>query len=72
MSNKYIILRGKFYLSRIANGVAGAMRHIGNVPEFKIAIGVDTIEHQESMTIHNTTDLVLQCSLARYVIWAPS
>lgn len=59
MSNKYIILRGKFYLSRIANGVAGAMRHIGNVPEFEIAIGVDTIEHQESMTIHNTTDLVL-------------
>ncbi|MDM1019699.1 hypothetical protein QSV37_05150 [Acinetobacter sp. VNK23] len=59
MAKEYIVLRGNFYLSKIANGVAGAMRHIGNVPEFEIAIETSVIEHQESMTVHNTTDLVL-------------
>ena len=59
MSNKYISLQGKFYLSEIKNGVAGAMRYIGNVPEFELEITADQVEHQESTSGQRTTDLVL-------------
>lgn len=57
--NNYISLHGKFYLAEIANGVAGAMRHIGNVPEFELEIGADVIEHQESMSGKRTTDFTM-------------
>ena len=59
MANKYISLQGKFYLSEITNGVAGAMRYIGNVPEFELEITADQVEHQESTSGQRTTDLVL-------------
>lgn len=59
MAKQYISLQGKFYLSEIANGVAGAMRYIGNVPEFELAISADQIEHQESHSGDRTTDFVL-------------
>lgn len=55
----YISLQGKFYLSEIVNGVAGAMRHIGNVPEFELEITTDQVEHQESTSGQRTTDFVL-------------
>ena len=59
MAKKYISLQGKFYLSEIANGVAGAMRHLGNVPEFELEITTDQVEHQESTSGQRTTDFVL-------------
>ncbi|WP_180047429.1 MULTISPECIES: hypothetical protein [unclassified Acinetobacter] len=59
MANNYISLQGKFYLSEIVNGVAGAMRHIGNVPEFELEITTDQVEHQESTSGQRTTDFVL-------------
>ena len=59
MAKNYISLQGKFYLSEIANGVAGAMRHIGNVPEFELEITTDQVEHQESTSGQRTTDFVL-------------
>ena len=55
----YISLQGKFYLSEIVNGIAGAMRQIGNVPEFELEIGADVIEHKESMTGKRTTDFTM-------------
>ncbi|WP_353141350.1 hypothetical protein [Acinetobacter pragensis] len=59
MAKEYISLQGKFYLSEIANGVAGAMRHIGNVPEFELEITTEQVEHQESTSGQRTTDFVL-------------
>ena len=52
-------LQGKFYLSEIVNGVAGAMRYIGNVPEFELEITADQVEHQESNSGQRTTDFIL-------------
>ncbi|MCH7393771.1 hypothetical protein MMP66_05685 [Acinetobacter dispersus] len=59
MAKEYIYLQGKFYLSKIANGVAGAMRFIGNVPEFEISITADLIEHTESTSGNSTTDFTM-------------
>lgn len=59
MAKEYIYLQGKFYLSKIVNGVAGAMRFIGNVPEFEIAITADLIEHTESTSGNSTTDFTM-------------
>jgi hypothetical protein len=59
MAEEYISLQGKFYLSEITNGVAGAMRYIGNVPEFELEITIDQVEHQESTSGQRTTDFVL-------------
>jgi len=55
----YISLQGKFYLSELVNSVAGAMRHLGNVPEFELEIGADVIEHKESTTGKRTTDFTM-------------
>ncbi|MFW1807592.1 hypothetical protein ACG9Z8_06340 [Acinetobacter ursingii] len=59
MAKKYMSLQGKFYLSAIANGVAGAMRQIGNVPEFELEIDADVVEHQESMSGQRSTDFTM-------------
>ena len=59
MSNNYISLQGRFYLSELTSGVAGAMRYIGNVPEFELEIGADLIEHKESNTGKRTTDFTM-------------
>ena len=59
MSTQYISLQGEFYLSKITNGVAGAMRHLGNVPEFELEIGAEVLEHVESMTGKRTTDFTM-------------
>lgn len=55
----YISLQGKFYLAPIVNGVAGAMRHIGNVPEFELEIDAEVLEHNESMTGQRSTDFTI-------------
>ena len=59
MSTQYISLQGEFYLSKITNGVAGAMRHLGNVPEFELEISAEVLEHVESMTGKRTTDFTM-------------
>jgi hypothetical protein len=59
MAKEYISLQGKFYLSKISSGVAGAMRHIGNVPDFELEIDADVIEHQESTSGKRTTDFTM-------------
>ena len=59
MSNNYMSLQGEFYLAPITAGVAGALRHLGNVPEFEIEVTADVIEHQESMTGHRSTDFTM-------------
>jgi hypothetical protein len=59
MSIEYISLQGEFFLSEITAGVAGAMRHIGNVPEFELEISADVIEHTESTSGKRTTDFTM-------------
>ena len=59
MAKKYISLRGKFSLAPIVEGVMGAMRALGNVPDFTLEITADKVEHTESMSGDDTTDLVL-------------
>ncbi|WP_333833540.1 hypothetical protein [Acinetobacter schindleri] len=59
MAKKYISLRGKFSLAPIVAGVVGAMREIGNVPNFTLEITADKSEHTESMSGDDTVDLVL-------------
>ena len=58
MASKYISLQGRFYLAEITNGVAGALRALGNVPEFELEIGADIakfliIYHNRSYGILN-------------------
>ncbi len=59
MSNNYMSLQGEFCLAPIVAGVQGALRHLGNVPEFEIEVEADVVEHQESMTGHRTTDFTM-------------
>lgn len=59
MAKTYISLQGRFYLSPIIAGVVGAMRELGNVPEFGLEIGAEVLEHRESMTGQRTTDFTM-------------
>ena len=59
MANNYISLQGEFYLAPIVNGVPGALRHIGNVPEFELELTAEILEHKESMTGQRATDFTL-------------
>lgn len=59
MSKTYISLQGRFYLAPIVAGVVGAMRELGNVPEFSLEIGAEVIEHNESMTGQRTVDFTM-------------
>ena len=43
MAKKYISLRGKFSLAPIVEGVVGAMRELGNIPDFTLEITADKI-----------------------------
>lgn len=56
---EYMSLQGKFHLALITNGVAGALRELGNIPEFEVEITADVIEHKESMSGNRTTDFVM-------------
>ena len=59
MAKKYISLRGKFSLAPITEGVMGAMRALGNMPNLTLEITADKIEHTESMSGDDTTDLII-------------
>lgn len=51
--NVYVGLRDE------TTGAPLALRHIGNVPEFKLNGSVEKVEHKESMSGHRQTDLVI-------------
>ncbi|MDO3665337.1 hypothetical protein [Acinetobacter higginsii] len=59
MATEYISLQGKFHLAPIVNEVVGALRYLGNMPEFEVGITADVIEHQESTTGKRTTDFTM-------------
>ena len=59
MAKKYMSLRGKFSLAPITEGVMGAMRALGNMPNLTLEITADKIEHTESMSGDDTTDLII-------------
>ncbi|MDH1706226.1 hypothetical protein [Acinetobacter johnsonii] len=59
MAKKYMSLRGKFSLAPITEGVMGAMRALGNMPDLTLEITADKIEHTESMSGDDTTDLII-------------
>lgn len=56
----YFSGQGRVYIGqRDAAGNALAMRWIGNVPELKVSLNVETIEHKESYSGQRLTDLQL-------------
>ena len=59
MAKDYISLQGMFHLAPIVNGVVGALRELGNMPEFEVEITADVLEHQESTSGQRTTDFTM-------------
>lgn len=56
----YFSGQGRVYVgARDANGNPQAMRWLGNVPELKVSLNVETIEHKESYSGQRLTDLQL-------------
>lgn len=56
----YFSGQGRVYLAaRDANGNPLALRWVGNVPDLKVSLNVETIEHKESYSGQRLTDLQL-------------
>lgn len=56
----YFSGQGRVYIgARDSNGNPQAMRWLGNVPELKVSLNVETIEHKESHSGQRLTDLSL-------------
>lgn len=56
----YFSGQGRVYIgARDSNGNPQAMRWLGNVPELKVSLNVETIEHKESYSGQRLTDLSL-------------
>ncbi|GAB4483863.1 MAG: hypothetical protein OHK0044_33300 [Burkholderiaceae bacterium] len=56
----YFSGQGRVYIgTRDANGNPQSMRWLGNVPELKVSLNVETIEHKESYSGQRLTDLQL-------------
>jgi hypothetical protein len=56
----YFSGQGRAYIAnRDANGNPLAMRWLGNVPELRVSLKIDTIEHKESYSGQRLTDLQL-------------
>jgi hypothetical protein len=56
----YFSGQGRVYIGqRDSNGNPQAMRWLGNVPELKVSLNVETIEHKESYSGQRLTDLSL-------------
>ena len=56
----YFSGQGRVYIgTRDASGNPQAMRWLGNVPELKVSLNVETIEHKESYSGQRLTDLSL-------------
>ena len=62
MSN-YFSFRGKVYMgTRDATGNPAGLTHIGNVPELSLSFAVETMEHKESMSGQDLTDVSITTS----------
>jgi hypothetical protein len=56
----YFSGQGRVYIgTRDSNGNPQSMRWLGNVPELKVSLNVETIEHKESYSGQRLTDLSL-------------
>jgi hypothetical protein len=56
----YFSGQGRVYIgTRDTNGNPQAMRWLGNVPELKVSLNVETIEHKESYSGQRLTDMSL-------------
>jgi hypothetical protein len=56
----YFSGQGRVYIgARDINGNAAGLKFVGNVPDLKLALSVDTLEHQESQSGQRLTDLQL-------------
>lgn len=56
----YFSGQGRVYLAqRDANGNPLALRWVGNVPDLKVSLNIETIEHKESYSGQRLTDLTL-------------
>jgi len=56
----YFSGQGRVYIgTRDSNGNPQSMRWLGNVPELKVSLNVETIEHKESYSGQRLTDLQL-------------
>jgi hypothetical protein len=63
MSNQYFSLRGKVYIGdRDANGNPDGLIHIGNVPDCTLSLATETLEHKESMSGQDLTDVSITTS----------
>lgn len=62
MSN-YFSFRGKVYMgTRDSSGNPEGLTHIGNVPELSLSFAVETLEHKESMSGQDLTDVSITTS----------
>ena len=56
----YFSGQGRVFVgSRDINGNPAGLTFVGNVPELKVSLSVDTIEHQEAQSGQRLTDLQL-------------
>lgn len=56
----YFSGQGRVYIgARDSNGNPAGLTFVGNVPDLKVSLSVDTIEHQESQSGQRLTDLQL-------------
>src|SRR3569832_1906542 len=53
----YISLQGKMYVAAVSNGVTGAFRYLGNVPEGGLQFSTDVFTNSESTTGQRLEDL---------------
>src|SRR3569832_2542909 len=53
----YVSLQGKMYAAAVSNGVPGAFRYLGNVPEGGLQFSTDVFTHPESTTGQRLEDL---------------
>ncbi|PZP63952.1 MAG: hypothetical protein DI596_02300, partial [Azospira oryzae] len=56
----YFSGQGRVYIgARDALGNPQGLAYVGNVPELKVSLSVETLEHQESVSGQRLTDLQL-------------
>jgi hypothetical protein len=55
----YFSGQGKVYVAPLVNGLPGAFRWVGNVPDFKPTFETSKIEHKESYSGQRLLDKVI-------------
>lgn len=59
MTDRVLSLQGELCLSKIVNGVAGALLPIGNMPTLKLSITTDQVDHYDSRYGYRAKDETL-------------